>query len=60
MSEIIEANRIDTLFTEKADHILSMYFTAGYPGLHDTRKIMKALQDGGADVIEVGIPFSDP
>ena len=60
MSEIIEANRIDTLFTEKADHILSMYFTAGYPNLGDTRKIMKALQDGGADVIEVGIPFSDP
>ncbi len=60
MSEIVDANRIDTLFTEKAEQILSMYFTAGYPGLNDTRLIMKALQDGGADVIEVGIPFSDP
>lgn len=56
----IKTNRIDTLFEEKEGHILSMYFTAGYPGLGDTRRIMKALQEGGADLIEVGIPFSDP
>lgn len=56
----IHTNRIDALFAEKDEHILSMYFTAGYPQANDTRRIMKALQDGGADVIEVGIPFSDP
>lgn len=53
-------NRIDALFASKADHILSMYFTAGFPNLSDTLPIMKALQAGGADIIEVGIPFSDP
>lgn len=37
-----------------------MYFTAGYPALHDTRTILRALQAGGADLIEIGIPFSDP
>ncbi len=57
---ITHTNRIDALFAEKGEDILSMYFTAGYPGLHDTRRIMKALQQGGADIIEVGIPFSDP
>lgn len=37
-----------------------MYFSAGYPELNDTHRIMIALQKGGADLIEVGIPFSDP
>ena len=37
-----------------------MYFTAGYPQLEDTGRIMKALQAAGADIVEVGIPFSDP
>ena len=38
---------------------LSMYFTAGYPGLNDTRVVLKALQESGADCVEIGIPFSD-
>lgn len=52
-------NRIDQLFAEKKD-ILSVYFTAGYPNLEDTIPMIKALSDAGVDLLEVGIPFSDP
>lgn len=52
-------NRIDQLFQDKQD-VLSVYFTAGYPALDDTMPIIKALSDNGVDLIEVGIPFSDP
>jgi len=45
---------------EKRKNILSVYFTAGYPKLDDTGKIIKSLQKSGADIIEVGIPYSDP
>ncbi len=55
-----QMNRIDTLFREKGNNILSVYFTAGYPELNDTVSIMQYLQEAGADMIEVGIPFSDP
>jgi len=53
-------NRIDQLFAGKKKEILSVYMTAGYPELHDTVKILAALQDHGADMVEIGIPFSDP
>jgi tryptophan synthase alpha chain len=53
-------NRIDQLFKEKEGAILSVYITAGYPGLHDTARLLKALQLYGADMVEIGIPFSDP
>ena len=53
-------NRIDKLFKEKPTNILSIYFTAGYPQLDSTPGIVKALADAGADMIEIGIPFSDP
>lgn len=53
-------NRIETLFEEKKERILSVYFSAGFPGLNDTASIMKYLEKSGADIIEVGIPFSDP
>ncbi len=53
-------NRLKRLFENKAKSILSVYFTAGYPSLHDTRTIIKALADNGADIIEIGMPFSDP
>ena len=39
---------------------LNIYFTAGVPKLDDTAKIMKVIQNAGADMIEVGIPYSDP
>jgi tryptophan synthase alpha chain len=53
-------NRIDKLFREKTTNILSVYFTAGYPRLDSTTGIIKALADSGADMIEIGMPFSDP
>jgi tryptophan synthase alpha chain len=53
-------NRIDKLFKEKTDKILSVYFTAGYPNLDSTAGIIKALAYSGVDMIEIGIPFSDP
>jgi len=53
-------NRINQLFAAKPKNILSVYYTAGYPKLNDTVSIAKALQDAGADIIEIGIPFSDP
>ncbi len=53
-------NRIKKLFVKKANNILSIYFTAGYPTLNDTAEIIKELEDSGVDMIEIGIPFSDP
>ncbi|MDP4214439.1 MAG: tryptophan synthase subunit alpha [Bacteroidota bacterium] len=52
--------RIDELFSRKKENILNVYFTAGYPGLNDTLLIMKSLQDAGAEMIELGMPYSDP
>lgn len=40
--------------------LLSIYFTAGFPRLDDTVRIIEALQDSGVDMIEIGLPFSDP
>ncbi len=53
-------NRIDKLFQEKKERILSVYFTAGYPKLDDTVPLIQALQSNGVDLIEIGMPFSDP
>jgi tryptophan synthase alpha chain len=53
-------NRIDQLFEKRDGEILSVYLTAGYPGLNDTARLLKALQLYGADMVEIGIPFSDP
>jgi tryptophan synthase len=36
------------------------FITAGYPNLNDTVPVLLAMQEGGADIIELGIPFSDP
>ncbi|WP_420581490.1 tryptophan synthase subunit alpha [Reichenbachiella sp.] len=52
-------NRINNLLKNK-NNILSIYFTAGYPGLNDTVKVINQLVEQGADLIEIGIPFSDP
>lgn len=52
-------NRINQLF-EKNKNILTMFFTAGFPSLDDTISILNSLQKGGVDMIEIGIPFSDP
>lgn len=53
-------NRIDKLFKEKYGQILSVYFTAGYPFLNSTIEILRALEASGVDMVEIGIPFSDP
>ena len=53
-------NRIDQLFQQKRENILSVYFTAGYPKLDDTVKVMQALEHEGVDMLEIGVPFSDP
>jgi len=53
-------NRINRLFEEKKNNILSIYYTAGYPGLGDTVAIAEALQESGADMLEIGFPYSDP
>jgi len=53
-------NRIDRLFNEKDGGILSIYITAGYPDLDDTPRLLKSLEKYGADMVEIGIPFSDP
>jgi tryptophan synthase alpha chain len=52
--------RIKELFEKKQRNILNVYCTAGYPQLNSTREVMKALQDNGVDLIELGIPYSDP
>lgn len=53
-------SRIKDLFAKKKERVLNIYCTAGYPHLDSTRKIMKALKDNGADLIELGMPYSDP
>ena len=53
-------NRIEELFSLKKQRVLSVYFSAGFPELHDTLKIAQWLQESGADMIEIGMPFSDP
>jgi tryptophan synthase alpha chain len=54
-------NRITRLFeSKKQGGILSVYFTAGYPALNDTKSILEALESHGIHMAEIGIPFSDP
>ncbi len=53
-------NRINQLFQDKKENILSVYFTAGYPQVNDTVQIIKTLEKNGVDLIEIGMPFSDP
>lgn len=53
-------NRIDQLFSNKSSNILNIYCTAGFPALNDTLTVVEALQQSGADMVELGMPFSDP
>src|SRR6478609_1334838 len=53
-------SRIQELFTKKRNKVLNVYCTAGYPQLNSTLPIMKTLEDNGADIIELGMPYSDP
>ncbi len=53
-------SRIKKLFDTKHNRILNVYCTAGYPHLTSTLEVMNALQNNGADIIELGMPYSDP
>jgi tryptophan synthase alpha chain len=53
-------NRITKLFEAKNKNILSVFYTAGFPTMHDTASIAVQLELAGVDMIEIGIPFSDP
>ena len=52
--------RLQKIFDQKTTGVLNVYFTAGYPSVDSTVKLMKTLQDEGVDIIELGMPYSDP
>ncbi len=56
----MKKNRLHELFNRKKQYLLSVFYTAGFPKLDDTKLIAEALERSGADLIEIGIPFSDP
>jgi tryptophan synthase alpha chain len=53
-------SKLELVFKEKSKRILNVYCTAGYPSLDSTMKVMTSLQKNGADIIELGMPYSDP
>ena len=53
-------SRIKDLFQKKTKRVLNVYCTAGYPQLNSTIEVIRALQENGADIIELGMPYSDP
>lgn len=57
---IINLNHIQQLFKQKSSGILSVFMTAGFPQLNDTQTIIEQLQNCGVDMVEIGMPFSDP
>ena len=54
-----QMNRINKVLKNKKE-ILSIYFTAGFPEINDTCSIIKSLEKSGVDIIEIGLPYSDP
>ncbi|WP_334124328.1 tryptophan synthase subunit alpha [Empedobacter brevis] len=53
-------NKLEQLFSQKNNQLITIYTTAGYPNLSDTPVILKELDQNNVDIIEVGIPYSDP
>ena len=53
-------NKLTELFEHKNNRLLNIYCTAGYPHLESTSEVLIALQKHGADMIEIGMPYSDP
>ncbi len=53
-------SRLQALFANKKERVLNVYCTAGYPQLDSTATIIQSLQNNGADIIELGMPYSDP
>ena len=58
--ETMSSNRLARLLSSGKKNLLNIYFTAGYPALEDTAAIAVALAEAGADIIEIGMPYSDP
>ncbi|HEX8332980.1 MAG TPA: tryptophan synthase subunit alpha [Segetibacter sp.] len=58
--ELTTMTRIEELFKRKQHNILNVYCTAGFPKLESTLEVIQALQNNGADLIELGMPYSDP
>jgi tryptophan synthase alpha chain len=53
-------NRLTRLFKDKKENLLNVYFTAGFPELESTGLVLKTLESAGADIVEIGMPYSDP
>ena len=53
-------SRLKALFEQKAQRVLNVYCTAGFPQLESTIQVMESLQANGANIIEIGMPYSDP
>lgn len=53
-------NRLDNLFATGKRNLLNIYCTAGFPEIDSTLKVLQALEDNGADIAEIGMPYSDP
>jgi len=53
-------SRIQTIFLNTKQPVLNIYFTAGYPSLDSTLTVMELLAKEGVDIIEIGMPYSDP
>ena len=53
-------SRLTELFEQKKERVLNVYCTAGFPHFNSTLEVMESLQKNGADIIELGMPYSDP
>lgn len=53
-------NRLQALFERKSENILNIFCTAGYPKLDDIVPVVQSLEAAGADIVEIGVPYSDP
>ena len=60
MIQELTRNRITDLFSRKSERLLNVYFTAGFPHLDDTMSVLRGLQAAGVDLVEIGMPYSDP
>ncbi len=60
MAPTLTRNRITDLFAQKGERLLNVYFTAGFPNLDDTMTVLRGLQAAGVDLVEIGMPYSDP
>ena len=60
MTQTLIQNRINDLFARKSEGLLNVYFTAGFPDFTDTTSILRHLETAGVDLVEIGMPYSDP